>query len=397
MIVKSNQPNSYIGPRAIFDPNYIPNHILFRSREVHSLYSILNDSFSDDFGLNILYQGIQGIGKKVIINRVLKDLSIRNQYNLNFQQITVDCKHKNFDDIIVSILTEINSICNFNLDFKCLINSNISELWNIFKLACKKINSHLLFVFNNIENLKPDIFKKFLQYGKEQNIRFISTINKVLKPSTLDLANNFDLNKKLTYYSYKELFEIIKQRASITFLNQIDKEVVEIITDLIFEHYVPVPGKGIEILKEIYPLLNEQSKCNSLDILEIIQNQFDLMQISDEFNLLTYISEEELLTIIFLDNLSNYFLKNRHYYIASKELKELYYISCETIEYDKILENFYDTIKKFQSIGILSLSKRNMKNDLKFISNENFNGKLFFLIINPKRLKAIVDAIFNNF
>ncbi|MFW9937869.1 MAG: hypothetical protein ACFFD5_09480, partial [Candidatus Thorarchaeota archaeon] len=78
MIVEPNHSKSYIGPKAIFDPNYVPKQILFRSQEVHSLYSILNDSFSDNFCLNILYQGIQGIGKKVIVNRVLKDLSIQN-------------------------------------------------------------------------------------------------------------------------------------------------------------------------------------------------------------------------------------------------------------------------------------------------------------------------------
>ncbi|MFW9937397.1 MAG: hypothetical protein ACFFD5_07085, partial [Candidatus Thorarchaeota archaeon] len=193
------------------------------------------------------------------------------------------------------------------------------------------------------------------------------------------------LTKKLGYYSYQQLFEILKQRASITFLNQIDKEIIEIITDLIFEHYVPVPGKGIEVLKEIYPVLNEKNKYNHLEILKIIQNQFDAIQLSDEFNLLTYISDEELLTILFLDNISSYFLKNSHYYITSKKLKELYYISCETIEYDKILEHFYEIVKKFQNIGIFSLSKR------------NFSGKLFFLVINPKRLKTIVDTIFKNF
>ena len=52
MIGKLNY--SYIGPRAVFDPNYIPPQILHRSKEEHALYSILNDSLSDNFCLNIL-------------------------------------------------------------------------------------------------------------------------------------------------------------------------------------------------------------------------------------------------------------------------------------------------------------------------------------------------------
>jgi Cdc6-like AAA superfamily ATPase len=397
MIVKENQISNYVGARAIFDPNYIPQKILFRKREVDSLFSILNDSFSDNFCLNVLYQGIQGIGKKVIINRVIKNLSIQNKYNLNLKKITVDCKQKNFNEVIISILAEINSIFNFDLDLNLLINLDISDLWNLFKLACKKIDSHLLLIFNNIENIKPDLFKKFLYYGKEQKISLISTINNVLKPSTLDLSNSFDLKKKLGYYSYKELFEILKQRASVTFLKPIDKEFFSIITDLIFEHYVPVPGKGIEILRDSYPILNDEIKYDNLDLLEIVQSHFDMMQITDEFNLLSYISEEELLTIIFLDNLSNYFLQNHDYYINSKELKDIYYISCEAIEYEKDLEIFHNIIVKLQSVGILSYSKRSVINDYKILPNDKINASLFFLVINPKRLKSIVDAIFNNY
>jgi len=78
MISKSNIKNEYVGPKAIFDPNFIPPKLLFRKKEENSLYSILNDSITDEFPLNILYQGIQGIGKKVIINKVLKDLIIDN-------------------------------------------------------------------------------------------------------------------------------------------------------------------------------------------------------------------------------------------------------------------------------------------------------------------------------
>ena len=84
MISKSNIGNDYIGPRAIFDPDYVPPKILFRKTEVNTLYSILTDSVNDEFPINILYQGIQGIGKKVIINKVLKDLIRDNLYTSPF-------------------------------------------------------------------------------------------------------------------------------------------------------------------------------------------------------------------------------------------------------------------------------------------------------------------------
>jgi len=50
--------NIYVGPRAIFDPNYVPPQLLHRKKEQQSLHSILRDSLYDDFSLNIIYQGI---------------------------------------------------------------------------------------------------------------------------------------------------------------------------------------------------------------------------------------------------------------------------------------------------------------------------------------------------
>jgi len=74
MIVKNNNKINYFGPKALFDPNFIPPSLLYRKKEEQTLHSILSDSISDDFCLNILYQGINGIGKKVIVNKVINDL-----------------------------------------------------------------------------------------------------------------------------------------------------------------------------------------------------------------------------------------------------------------------------------------------------------------------------------
>lgn len=396
MISKSKNNNEYIGPKAIFDPNYIPPKLLFRKKEENSLYSILKDSLTDNFPLNILYQGIQGIGKKVIINKVVKDLLIDNVNILPFQKVIIDCKEKNLEELIFSLLTELNKLPNLNFNLNSFLNSNISQLWNIFKLAIKKIDQNLFLIFNNIENIKPDFFKKLLYFGKEMNITIISTVNKILRSSTLDYLSEFDIKRKLNYFTYKELDLILQTRTSLTFLHEIDKELIHFITDLIFEHYVPVPGKGIHILREIYPFLKNQNTIEHFKILDICQNQFDSFQISDEFNMLNYISEEDLLTIIFLDNLSNNFSKKSHFYIDLKHLQELFDISCESLEYEKDLNEFKNIIQKILRIGILTPSKKDLDNNFKFLSEDPLTYDCFFMTINPIQLKAMVDAVFGN-
>ena len=395
MIIKSNVNKNYIGPKALFDSNYIPPHLLYRKKEEDSLFSILNDSLSDEFCLNILYHGIDGIGKKVIVNKVLNDLLIQNKDFIEINKICVDCKEKKFDELIFSLLNELTSFYNFNIDFHTILNSNITHLWNTFKFICNKISSPLFFIFNNIEYLEPEIFHKFLQFGKETNITLISTVNKFLRPGTMELLSEFDFKHKLNFFTYQELYSILKQRVLLSFSHEIDKNLVKYITDLICEQHVPVPGKGIEILRDIYPILKKNKGTCNFELLEICQDEFDIFQISDEFSIINYLSEEDILTIIFLDNLSNYFITKVNYYISINELLELYELSCESLGYSKNNNEFQSLIGEMLNIGIIKPSRRsNYKKGMYNVFN-NLNCDFFFLLINPKQIKIIIDTIFN--
>jgi len=391
MISAQRINSEYVGPRALFDQSYIPPKILHRKTEEKSLYSILKDSLQDEFQLNILFQGIQGIGKKVIINKVLKDISTLNTKLIKIQ---IDCSEKSLEEILVSLITEVGRKKNFNFDYKSFLNSSIMDLWNLFKLTCRKVDNDITLVFNNIEHIEPEAFKKFLKYGKENKINLISTGNHVLRSSILENLSEFDFKKKLDYFSFSELNDIIKQRISLAFFNEFDKELIDLITDLIFEHHVPVPGKGIEILRELYPVLNQKITLKKFEIYDILQNQFDTLQVTDEFSMISYISESDLLNLIFLDNLSNYFLKKANLYITIQELRELYYVTCESIDYEKDIEEFKHLIVKLRNIGILNASKKNDINNFRYFNDNVLNYDHYFMVINPKQLKPILDAIF---
>jgi len=391
MISAQRINSDFVGPRALFDQSYIPPKILHRKTEENSLYSILKDSIQDEFQLNILFQGIQGIGKKVIVDKVLNDISTLNTKLIKIQ---IDCSEKSLEEILVSLITEVGRKKNFNFDYKSFLNSSISDLWNLFKFVCRKVDNYITLVFNNIEHVQPEAFKKFLKYGKENKINLISTGNQVLRASILENLSEFDFKKKLDYFSFSELNDIIAQRISLAFLNGIDKELIDLITDLIFEHHVPVPGKGIEILRELYPVLNQKMTLKKFEIYDILQNQFDTLQITDEFSMITYISESDLLNLIFLDNLSNYFLKNANLYIRIQELRELYYVTCESIDYKKDVEEFKHLIINLRNIGILNASKKNDINNFRYFNDNVLNYDNYFMVINPKQLKPILDAIF---
>ncbi len=389
--------NHFVGPKAIFDPNFIPPRLLFRRREVKSLSSILTDSLSDGYCLNILYQGINGIGKKVIVNKVIDDLSRKNNGYNDIHKVFMDCKEKNFEELTFSLLNSLVNISRLKFNFESLLNSNLPHLWNVIKLICKKTDLNLFFIFTNVEHLKPDIFRKFLHLGKENNITSIYTINKMLRPTTIDMLSEFDLKKRLSYFSYKELFSILKQRVLLTFSHEVDEEPIKYITDLICEQYVPVPGKGIEIIRDIYPLLKENHIMRNFKLIELCQSHFDQMQINDEFSMLNYISEEDFLNIIFLDNLSNYFISNMNYYITLYELEEIFNISCETLEYSKNVNEFQNIVKELLNIGVLRSSKKAQRENYPYSFDNSANTDSFFMVMSPNQLKTLIDTLFDRF
>lgn len=397
MTFKLDLDTNFVGPKALFDPNYIPPHLLYRKKELNSLVSILNDSISDKFSLNILYQGINGIGKRAIANKVINDLSHQNNGDKDIHKICIDCKEKDFEELIFTILPDLLNLSKFKINYDSLLNSNLSHLWNVFKLLCKRIDHKLFFIFTNVEYLTPEIFKKFLQVGKETNITSIYTINKILRPVTINLLPEFDLKKKLNYFNYKELYSILKQRILLTFSHEVDGEIIKYISDLVCEQYVPVPGKGIEILRDLYPLLKNKQKIMNCDLIELCQNNFDQMQIHDEFSMLNYISDEDFLNIIFLDNLSSHFINKMNYYISLKELEELYYVSCESLEYEKSINEFRSLIKDLLNIGIIRPSRKTPRGKKSQLLDNLENCSFYFMVISPNQLKAILDTFFDNY
>ena len=158
---------------------------------------------------------------------------------------------------------------------------------------------------------------------------------------------------------------------------------------------MPVPGKGIEILRDLYPVLKNENNYNKIELLEICQDEFENFQISDEFSMLNYLSEEDILTVIFLDNLSNFFISKRNYYISVKELQELYEITCETLEYKKDYNELVKLTEQILNFGILKPSKRTYRKKNTYTNYSNANHDLFFILINPKQIKLIIDTIFN--
>jgi len=378
--------HTYFGPKAIFDPYFIPPKLLHRKSEEEILSTILKDSFIDDFGANILIKGIKGVGKTVLINKTISDLKINSKDNgKDILKLFVNCEGKNLEEIIISLILNLEKTEEIKLDINFLLNLTIPRLWNILKLACKKINTFKFLVFHNIEEIEPKIFKKFLRFGKEMKISIISTINRISINPELNFLSEFDVKKRIDLYNPSQLSDIIKQRFILTYPFNIDNSLSDFMVDLVAEYDYLRPGKCIELMREIYPIIKKNRNITPDHLREQCLLQFDTFSL-DEFEIISYLTEADILIDIFLDNLANYFSKEYNYYIDLVKLRELYEVSCETLEFEKNSSEFNRILVKLLDLEILKESKF----DRKYPNNTRF----FYSIMQTSQLKTMIDVIF---
>ncbi len=113
--------------------------------------------------------------------------------------------------------------------------------------------------------------------------------------------------------------------------------------------------------------------------------QFDSFSL-DEFEIISYLTDADILIDIFLDNLVNYFSNEYNYYIDLVKLKELYEISCETLEFEKNSSEFNQILQNLLDLEILKESK--------FAIKYPNNIRFFYSIMQTSQLKTMIDVIF---
>jgi len=124
MITNSKINPDFVGPKALFDPYFVPPKLLHRKKEESSLFGLLEDSLKDGFSLNILYQGIDGLGKKAIANKVLSDLCT-SHVETPCYKIHIDCTDKSFEDLMLSFFFKVNQSSPYSINLDSFMGANL--------------------------------------------------------------------------------------------------------------------------------------------------------------------------------------------------------------------------------------------------------------------------------
>ena len=85
-----------------------------------------------------------------------------------------------------------------------------------------------------------------------------------------------------------------------------------------------------------------------------------------------------------------------NYYVSLKELKELFHITCESLEYEKNFNEFQRLVKDLLNVGILRPSKKKLQGRKTSLLDSTSSSDSYFMVISPNQLKAIIDTIFQS-
>src|SRR6056297_2275976 len=67
-----NNNVKYVGPKSLFDPNFVPPKILPRKKQARLIHGLIMDALDDGYSSSINLYGLKGSGKNLQINHFFK-------------------------------------------------------------------------------------------------------------------------------------------------------------------------------------------------------------------------------------------------------------------------------------------------------------------------------------
>ncbi|MHA1777676.1 MAG: hypothetical protein DRO88_04875 [Promethearchaeia archaeon] len=331
-IADSPKPG-YVGPRAIFNPHYIPPKILVQRKKAELVYGILKDALEDEYSSNLTVYGLQGAGKNLLINLIFQWLSAHDvivDIGKNSPIIILnDCKDQALGQFLFNILQNLNDKLAHQLDLQESLQWDAITMWNTFKYLVKKSPRSIILYLSQIESMEEGVIAKVLNFAKSlDKLHVVTTINTGNHFYAFNQYSGLDHRILMNSLRSSDLYEITRQRADMAFHPWLEKDAIKLIVDYIIEYGTKVPGSCISMLKHLYPIVEEQGNLTAEDIRKVSQYYFEGVSI-DSLTITDYIMQTRWEERLFLDYLVNYFQNSSRFYIPGKEIQRAYQMTAE--------------------------------------------------------------------
>lgn len=370
----SNQKSDkipYIGARALFDPNFIPPRFIERKKKSEFLRGVILDAIEDEYSTNINLYGLEGIGKNLLVNNFLQNLSVEqlrssikgksNQKNQKIYILRVDLSEKEPEQIFFTILSQLSSIIKLQLNFNELLKSTPIKLWNSLKLIIDRLDYPIILFLQKSENLSAFYLTKLYNYAKKsRKLQIITTINTGMQHYSFKQYEGMDHRIQMGIYDIKELQKITADRSVMAFEKTLESESINLIIDYVSEYDIMVPGACVNLMKELYPIVRQDGNLTPKMLRNTTQYYFDSYNL-DAITFADFVTSSSIEDRLFLEYIVDFFRNNKHFYIPFGEIKQAYNMTCEELGYEISDQEFFSSLRKITQAQVICPSKINQK------------------------------------
>ncbi|TXT57331.1 MAG: hypothetical protein BAJATHORv1_10030 [Candidatus Thorarchaeota archaeon] len=346
-------------PRGLFDPYYVPDLLLHRDREMHSLTGVYKDSYESEYGVNCLVHGITGVGMTVFSRYFLTKL-VPQQFDAF--TVYVDARSKD----VLEIVSELNDKIHQETKKPITVAFDLDVLWMQFKRTATSASKKTIFVIDNIDERNEEVYAKLARLSKEIKASTIGVLNShdyrlLTKAPATQMAYDFEV--PLDTYTQAQLYEIVRMRVEDTFPMSLTDEIVRYITDIVCEFDASKPKTSIEALKALWPLSSQGQEIDSEAVraatskITVVGNDQDYMDIIDTIAL------NDFMTLLVLEAIAGHLTSYpTETYIDRQTVNDIIAAKCEelSVRYDPHdIEKSLQTLI-FQSVIFESGYSRNL-------------------------------------
>ncbi len=359
--------NKFIGARSLFDPNFIPPVYIERNKRSNLLQGVITDAIEDQYSTNINFYGLEGIGKNLLVNNFLQEISLKqvkasmkgksSRNDKNVYILRIDCSENEVEQVFLTMLSQLCSIMKLQLNFNEILKSTPSKLWNSLKLIMDRLENPVILFLQKSENISPFYLTKLYKYAKNSHkIQIITTINTGLQRYSFKQYQGMDHRIQMGLYDIKKLEKITTDRSIMAFEKTLEPDSISLIVDYVSEYDLMVPGACMNLLKEMYPVIHQNGSLTPEVLRKTTQYYFDSYNL-DAITFADFVISSSIEDRLFLEYLLDFFRSKNNYYIPYKDIKQAYSMTCEELGYEILDQEFYNSFRKITQAQVFCPSK----------------------------------------
>ena len=357
---------SYVGPKAIFDPNFIPESRIDRPKQATQLSSLVLDALLDEYATNVNIYGLKGSGKNLLINHFMSWLDAKQQNIENdsdhakqnvdpgsFLGISVDCAGKEIEQVFFALVDKIGAHLDHSFQAQQIFSLTTPKLWNLLKFLLKKIEVPVLMHIQNSESMDPIYLDKLFQLAKDlRSVQILTSMNTGGQSYRFKKFEQMDHKIRMDLYSGNEIREITNSRAKMAMKSPLNPESIDLMVDYVMDFDLHIPGASINLLKQVYPVVQDNGELTSEDLRSICQYQFEGLNF-DAISMADFVMQTSIEERLFLEYLMGYFENSNRYYIPYGEIKNAYRMTAEELGFKINQSEFRQSFAKITEANIL--------------------------------------------